>query len=168
MIAPTPSAQPSVPQRPTETTLDLITVNVIATSLRAAQPDNASLHRALDKALEQLRLGRAWMLRDNILEVQSASQPWVTHTCTIAECSCPTTQGVCWHRALAAVAITASTLHAAAAACVPLAGMPRGPRLAQPKAQVMVEYTARRESWRERTRSMSQAELDAACNDGLF
>jgi len=75
--------------------------------VRLAHPDNASLHRALDKASIRLST-HPWRLFDRHLEITSESHPNQIQTTDGEYCTCKTTRGVCWHQAawhvLAAVA----------------------------------------------------------------
>jgi hypothetical protein len=61
---------------------------------------------------------------------------------------------------LAAIVITASTLQAAAAACVPLAAQPRRKRVAEPRYDVA--YFQQR---REQARGRSYADVVADCDE---
>lgn len=71
---------------------------LIAASMlvRLAHRDNASLHRALDKAQERL-FTHPWRLYDGHLEITSASHPNEIQHCDDSYCTCKTTRGVCWH-----------------------------------------------------------------------
>lgn len=75
--------------------------------VRLAHPDNASLHRALDKASIRLTT-HPWRLFDRHLEITSESHPNQIQTTDGEYCTCKCTKGVCWHVAawhlLAAVA----------------------------------------------------------------
>jgi len=75
--------------------------------VRLAHPDNASLHRALDKASIRLTT-HPWRLYDRHLEITSESHPNQIQSTDGEYCTCKTTKGFCWHKAawhlLAAVA----------------------------------------------------------------
>jgi len=82
------------------------------------QPSNASLHRALVKA-EALLITQPWRVDVGVLHIVSHSQQNEVHLTDGDDCSCPTTRGVCWHRA---AWLILSTL--AAGGCSPIANLP--------------------------------------------
>jgi hypothetical protein len=138
----------------------------VAASLKVAQPGNASLGRALDKALELMEQGHHMELSGNVLHCDSATTEGVAYAAMVQECPCPTTQGVCWHRAACAVFIGMQTIEAAALVCQPLTAKPRRARTARP-ALAGVEVQRAAEGWRAQrgiTREMSQADLERLCN----
>jgi hypothetical protein len=83
-----------------------------------AQPSNASLHRALVKA-EALLIAQPWRVDAGVLHIVSHSRQNEVHLTDGDDCSCPTTRGVCWHRA---AWLILSTL--AAGGCQPVAKLP--------------------------------------------
>jgi hypothetical protein len=85
--------------------------------IRLAQPANASLHRALVKAEARL-ITQPWRIDAGVLTITSHSANEV-HLTDGDDCSCPTTRGVCWHRA---AWLILSTL--AAGGCSPVANLP--------------------------------------------
>ena len=153
---------------PQEQAIDMVTLTVIAQSIKAMEPSNISLHSALDRAVAHVRAGCWWRLHGNTLTVQSASRPDDAYSCTVERCPCQAQQGVCWHRALCAAAISASTLKAAANACVPLAVAPRRARVAKPNYDVLDMARAHAAARREQDRGLTQAELEAKYNADLF
>jgi hypothetical protein len=86
--------------------------------VRMAQPSNASLHRALVKA-EALLITQPWRVDAGVLHIVSHSQQNEVHLTDGDDCSCPTTRGVCWHRA---AWLILSTL--AAGGCSSVANLP--------------------------------------------
>ena len=86
--------------------------------ISVAQPSNASLHRALVKA-EALLITQPWRVDVGVLHIVSHSQQNEVHLTDGDDCSCPTTRGVCWHRA---AWLILSTL--AAGGCSPVANFP--------------------------------------------
>jgi len=86
--------------------------------ISVAQPSNASLHRALVKA-EQRLMTLPWRVDAGVLHIASQSQPGEVHLTDGEDCSCPTTRGVCFHRA---AWLILSTL--AAGGCSPIANFP--------------------------------------------
>lgn len=113
-------------QRLCEFNVNLTVLHLIAAGLKAEQPRADSFHRAIDRALEQLAAGRSFTLRGEVLAIQSASRAWLTHTATPTGCSCEAQQGVCWHRAAAALLVAYDALQAAASS----AAEPRRPSVA--------------------------------------
>lgn len=86
--------------------------------VKLAHPGDSSLHRALLKA-EPLLMTQPWRIAGGILQIVSASQQNETHKTDGDYCECPTTRGVCWHRA---AWMMLSTL--AAAGIDPIADLP--------------------------------------------
>jgi hypothetical protein len=86
--------------------------------ISVSQPSNASLHRALVKA-EQRLMTLPWRVDAGVLHIASHSQPNEVHLTDGEDCSCPTTRGICFHRA---AWLILSTL--AAGGCSPIANLP--------------------------------------------
>jgi len=66
--------------------------------VRIAHPADASMARALGKA-EQRLIDQAWTITCGILQIASFSHPTDVNATDGLECSCPTSKGVCYHRA---------------------------------------------------------------------
>lgn len=80
-----------------------------STLVRVTHPTDSSMHRALGKA-ETLMLDMSWTIERGMLVIDSASEPGDVRRTDGETCSCPTSKGVCWHRAawhmLSAIAAT--------------------------------------------------------------
>lgn len=88
----------------------------LATMLVKEARDDASLHRAVDKAANRM-IGMPWRVTDEgTLEIASYSHPSEVHHCDDTYCSCPTQKGVCWHQGawhiLSAIAATGAVVEA--------------------------------------------------------
>jgi hypothetical protein len=80
--------------RQTVTTPQLISAASLL--VRLAHPGESSLHRALERAEGRL-MTQPWRVDSGILQIASHSQQNEVHATDGAECTCPTTKGVCWH-----------------------------------------------------------------------
>jgi len=86
--------------------------------VRLAHSGEASLHRALERAEGRL-MTQPWRVDSGILQIASASHANEVHATDGAECSCPTSKGVCWH-----VASWHIISALCAAGCYPVADLP--------------------------------------------
>lgn len=86
--------------------------------VRLANPGDASLHRALEKAEARL-ISQPWRIDEGVLHIVSYSRQNDVQLTDGADCSCETTRGTCWHRAAWMIL---STL--AAAGVDPVADLP--------------------------------------------
>lgn len=102
--------------RQTVTTPQLISAASLL--VRLAHPGESSLHRALEKAEGRL-MSQPWRVDAGVLHIVSASQQNEVQLTDGDDCSCPTTRGVCWHKAAWSIV---STL--AAAGLWPVADLP--------------------------------------------
>lgn len=64
--------------------------------VRLAHPGAHSLHRALERAEGRI-MTQPWRIDSGILQIASHSSPNEVHATDGAECTCPTSRGVCWH-----------------------------------------------------------------------
>ncbi len=72
-------------------------IQAAAAPLIAAHPENASLHRAIDRASDRL-LTHRWDVDAGILRIASDSRPGVYHFVDEGNgCDCEARTGVCWH-----------------------------------------------------------------------
>lgn len=101
----TPEAQtmPANVATDVPTKLEVVYAPVVqstATFLQFLHTADSALKRALERAARWMP-DAAWTyeVASGVLAITSRSQPRVVHYASVDGCDCPTTKGICWHRA---------------------------------------------------------------------